>query len=132
MIALDTNVLLRFITGDEPVVAAAVRRFLQQQQAPLFISTVVLIEMVWTLQKRYKFSRASLVATLTTLLRHPQVYFSDKPLLQRTLADYSAGNADFADYFIRNDAQQQGASPLYTLDKTAAAEQGFVALPLVS
>ena len=70
MNALDTNILVRYITQDIPEQAAIAERLLDSltNSSSGFISREVVIELVWVLERSYKFSRAQVVEVLTTLI----------------------------------------------------------------
>jgi predicted nucleic-acid-binding protein len=69
MIAIDTNVLVRFLTQDDPEQAAAASAFMRglTPAAPGFISREVMVELVWVLERAYRFSRAEVSAALEGL-----------------------------------------------------------------
>ena len=59
MIAVDTNVLIRYITQDVPAQAAIAERLLDSltNDGPGFVGREVAIEIVWVLERSYEFSR---------------------------------------------------------------------------
>ena len=71
MIALDTNILVRYITQDDPIQALKVTNFINQyvhKKNSLFINNIVLCELVWVLQSGYKFSALEIEKTLNYIL----------------------------------------------------------------
>lgn len=96
MIALDTNVLVRFLVVDDEAQAAQATSLIEQaiaDDAALFISDVVLCETVWVLTARYGFSRVEVAAVLRRLLEADHLSFPAPLQHARTLAAYSAGKA---------------------------------------
>ena len=66
MIAVDTNVLVRLLTGDEPKQAAAARRLFASQ--PIWIAKTVLLETGWVLRSLYGFEQSAIREAFTKLL----------------------------------------------------------------
>ncbi len=78
MIALDTNVLIRLITGDDPVQARAIEAFLENTEGPFLIPDLVVAELAWVLQRRYGFTRPEIGSVLSSLLDRRDVVFEDE------------------------------------------------------
>ncbi len=129
MIALDTNVLVRFLVEDDKAQAAAatalVRRAIDAGEA-LFVADVVLCEVVWVLEFSYKVPRAEVVAVLGQLLHARHLSFISSDLLTRAHASFSSGKGDFADYVIREHAMAAGCDQIATFDRALLNEPGFI------
>ena len=71
MIGLDTNVLVRYVTQDDPVQSAKASNLIESLTvvSPGFVSLVSVVELVWVLQSCYQCTKTQLVAVLETLLR---------------------------------------------------------------
>lgn len=93
MKAVDTNVLARYILGDD---AEQARRAAVVLAAPCFVSDTVLLETAWLLSSRHKVGRAVLAATLSDLLRLPSLTVDEPDLLAWAIERFAAG-ADLAD-----------------------------------
>ena len=129
MIALDTNVLVRFITQDDPRQAAAARRLLDARDETFFASDVVLVELVWTLRRLYRYSRHEVVTVLQSLLDRTDFTVEDRQGTQQAVRDMAAGG-DFADALVAAKARTQGCSHLATFDEEMAARHpDFVTRP---
>ena len=70
MIALDTNVLVRFLTQDEPGQARAASDLISDltEDNPGYVAREVLVELVWVLERAYKFSSSDISGVLEGLL----------------------------------------------------------------
>lgn len=71
MIGLDTNILVRYLTKDDPRQAPFVTDFIQQHctnAKPCMISLVVLCELAWVLKSRYGINRKNLLNVIEKLL----------------------------------------------------------------
>ncbi len=130
MIALDTNVLVRFLVEDDvrqsEQAASLIERAVSSGDA-LFISEVVLCETVWVLSGSYRIGRARIVATLRDLLRARHLTFAASNMLARAIEAFANGKGDFADYLIRENARAAGCEQVATFDRALLRELGFVA-----
>ncbi|KPJ83203.1 MAG: hypothetical protein AMS19_05170 [Gemmatimonas sp. SG8_23] len=128
MIGLDTNVLVRYLTLDDPRQAKIATEVIEGATTagePLFVSTVVMCEVVWVLERGYRFDRAHVEHAIDALLRTAQLHFREKDLLLAALADYRGGSGDFADYVIGRDAAAEGCSRTVTFDRALAPSPLF-------
>lgn len=128
MIALDTNVLVRFLREDDEAqfrAAAAVVSRAGRAGEQLFVSDVALCEVVWVLSASYDVPKPEIVAILRKLLHSRQLTFRASDVLVRALEAYAAGKGDFADYVIREDAAAAGCDSVATFDKALLKEAGF-------
>jgi predicted nucleic-acid-binding protein len=128
MIALDTNVLVRFLVEDDIAQAAKATALIEQaisDGATIFISDVVLCETVWVLSSRYGFSRAEVETVLGHLLHAAHLSFSSPSQYARALAAYSTSKGDFADYVIREHAFAAGCTVVATFDQALLKETGY-------
>lgn len=72
----------------------------------VWLTSVVLVEVVWVLRGSYKFDRATIAERLRKFLATKGVRVEDPDLAQAALDAYEAGPADFADYFILETARR--------------------------
>ncbi|MBI3200190.1 MAG: type II toxin-antitoxin system VapC family toxin [Myxococcales bacterium] len=128
MIGVDTNVLVRFLVEDDVQQSKRAGQLFRRALAKgeqLFISDVVLCEVVWVLEGAYRVPRGEIAALLLDLARAKQVELGDADIVHRALTAFQAGNGDFADYVIRERALGAGCSALVTFEKKLWAEAGF-------
>lgn len=129
MIALDTNILVRFITRDEPSQAAEAEHFLRQAKEDFFVSVPVLLELVWLLDRRFQFDRDEIAQVLRALYERADFVFEDAPHVVAAVSAFERG-ADFADHLIYERALAQGCSRLATFDEDLAGRHPhFVVSP---
>ena len=120
MIGLDTNVLVRFVTHDEPRQsrrAAAAIRDAAESGEPLFVSAIVLCELVWVLRRAYRHSRQEIGLVLDAVIETPEWAVEDRDLARLALGDYRAGIGDFADAFLGHRNRSTGCSATLTFDR---------------
>ena len=126
MIALDTNVLIRYLTRDNPEQAEAARALLQglTTNGPGFICREVVIEVVWVLEKSYRFRRERISNIVVELVATDTLVIEDDNDVAQAAAAYREGSADFSDLMILAAANRVGAQPLYTFDRRFARLDG--------
>jgi predicted nucleic-acid-binding protein len=128
--ALDTNVLVRFLVEDDPEQTQRAKAFLQKSietDAPCYVSDVVVCEIVWVLETSYKVRRGEVTQILGRLLRARHLVFSSVERLSRALESHGSGRGDFADYLIREHSRAFGCEAVATFDRKLLKEPGFVA-----
>lgn len=94
MIAVDTNILVRVLTKDDPVQAGKAARLLENND--IFIAKTVILEAEWVLRHAYAIDRNTIQAAFRKLFGLPNVYVEDPKSLFRATNWYEAG-LDFAD-----------------------------------
>jgi predicted nucleic-acid-binding protein len=126
VIALDTNVLIRYLTRDNPEQAEAARALLQglTTDNPGFICREVVIEVVWVLERSYRFSRERIANIVVELVATDTLVIEDDNDVAQADAAYREGSADFSDLMILSAANRVGAQPLYTFDRQFARLDG--------
>jgi predicted nucleic-acid-binding protein len=131
LIGLDTNVLVRYLTQDDPKQSELVNRlFLRKlstsQQG--FISLLVIAEVCWVLKAAYDASETELAALLESLLATPQFYIEHRDCVDQALkTSKKARNAKagLVDFLINGVAHKQGCEYCVTFDKAAARSTGM-------
>jgi len=128
VIALDTNVLVRFLVEDDEVqtahATALIKRAVENDER-LFVPDIVLCETAWVLGTRYKIPRREVAAVLRRLMGTRHLAFGSADLVVRALDAFAAGKGDFADYLIREQAAAAGCTTVATFDGDLLKETGF-------
>ena len=94
MRAVDTNVVVRYLTGDDPGQAARARAVIDA--GDVFVGTTVLLESEWVLRSVYGFSRTEVAAALRAFAGLPGLSVENPAVLSEAL-DYAERGMDFAD-----------------------------------
>ncbi|WP_163836740.1 PIN domain-containing protein [Spartinivicinus ruber] len=140
MIAIDTNVLLRYLLQDDESQSKKANQLINGQ-AQVLITDVVLTETLWTLKgKKYKASKEDILNVLDSLFKERNIVFEDGPTIWRAMNDYRLSekvkvgskkkDADFADVLIINKSRQvitqknSQFGGLYTFDLAAQQISG--------
>ncbi len=132
MKALDTNVLIRYLTQDEPKQAAIATREIEQsaaQDEKLLIQPLVLCELVWVLETAYGFGKVDSLRVLDQIVRTRQFEVADKDAVWHALADYRQGKGGFSDYYLGRANERDGAPQTLTFDKALRGSPRFQVLP---
>lgn len=116
MKSVDTNVLVRFILGDDPDQSARAEEIVKEG---VFVPITVLLELGWVLGSRYGLDRKQLSETLAALLDVPGITVADEPAIRHAIVSHAAG-ADFADALHL--AASQGTEAFVTFDKGVKAK----------
>ncbi len=127
MIAIDTNVLVRYLTEDDPVQSQIANEVLDNlsPDEPGWISLVVLVEMVWALRKTYKLGKDRIVRILDDLVASRDIVIEDIQNVQSALTLHRVCSAGFADCLLAVSAQAAGCIKVVTFDKIAACDLGL-------
>ena len=132
MIALDTNVLVRFIVDDDPEQSRRAKRLIDEQvEAGLscFVPDLALAELVWVLDVSYKIPRPKIAGILAALVAARQLSFEASDRLMRAIRAYASGQGDFADYLMREQVKAAECLALATFDADLHDDEMFMAVP---
>ena len=116
-VAIDTNVLVRFLTEDDEAQAAAAARIMESASV-VSVSTIVLTETTWVLRRAYKYTPTNIAAALRSFI-DAQGVDVDEAAAEAGLRFLEQGG-DFADGVIAHEAKQQRCDCLVTFDSQFA------------
>ncbi|NWD23895.1 type II toxin-antitoxin system VapC family toxin [Pseudomonas yamanorum] len=127
MIGLDTNVLVRYVTQDDPVQSPKASRLIESltTSSPGFVSLVSVVELVWVLQSSYQCAKSEVVAVLETLLRTRELTVEHAEVIWQALRRFTSTKADFADCLTERCAHAAGCEYTATFDTNAAKATGM-------
>lgn len=117
---VDTNVFLRFLTGDHARMAADSRRLIERAEAGellLQTSHLALAEIVWTLDTQYGVSREEIAGMLRDLLGLQSLRVDQKEMLREVVDLYASTNVDFIDAYHAVDLRQRGFEGIVSYDR---------------
>ena len=130
MIALDTNVLVRYLVDDDAGQARAARGLMAglTPDRPGFVCREVVVELGWVLERAYGFSRDRIASVLDALAATAELRVEAVDDVLRAAAGSRQGDAGFSDRMIAAAARRAGADALYTFDRRAARLQNAILL----
>ena len=130
MIGIDTNVLVRYITQDDPEQASVSAHFAEKKcsrETPGFINHIVLCELVWVLKRCYKVGQQDALKVIEQILRTVQLQVQQPQVVWQAVKAARFGKADFADYLSSRINNSLGCSKTVTFD-AAATENDIMEL----
>jgi predicted nucleic-acid-binding protein len=131
VIGLDTNVLVRYLTQDDPAQSRRANKLIADSAArdeSLHLSTIVLCEVVWVLRGAYAASKADILRTLSRILDTAQFTIEDADACREALASYGRGQGDFSDYLLGARNRRAGCSMTMTFDRKLRRSDHFTVL----
>jgi predicted nucleic-acid-binding protein len=127
MLALDTNVLVRYLAQDDQRQSAAATRFIEQRLSPAergFVSLVALLETVWVMESRYAADAVLVADILSDLPETASLEVQEAGAVRAALQRYRTGGVDLHDCLIVSLAEQRKAR-VVTFDAKAARRLGM-------
>ena len=122
MCAVDTNVLLRLITRDDPQQSAAAESFVAKGS---WVSHLVLAQAVWVLESVYGLDSARRATAGEMLLSHKSLTLQDPELVAAALEHFRRKpSLGFSDCLILEIARKSGHLPLGAFDRNLAKRDG--------
>jgi predicted nucleic-acid-binding protein len=126
---IDTNVLVRYITQDDPEQSRQATQFIEKtsssEESSIFITGIVLCELVWVLETAYKYHKENIAKVLEKILRTRQFCVYQPEILWNCLHDYQHINIDFADSYIGHLNASNECEYTVTFDKKATRLKCF-------
>ena len=117
---IDTNLFLRYLTNDVPEQADAVEDLLNQAavgKKPLMTNSLVMAEIVWTLESFYQLKRDAIREKLAAVLNTPGIEVIDGDLVLQALEGYVEKHVDFIDAYNVAWMLSRGLTDVYTFDR---------------
>jgi predicted nucleic-acid-binding protein len=127
MIGLDTNVLVRYLTQDDPVQSRRAAKLVEglTEEDPGFISVVAMAETVWVLERAYGVADADIAAALERTLQADVLVVESEQEVFTAMIALREGRGAFADALIAALGAKAGCSTTLTFDREAARLPGF-------
>ena len=122
MRAVDTNVLVRLITRDDPQQMIAAEAFVQRGA---WVSHLVLAETMWVLASVYDVEDSDIAIAVEMLLKHQNLAVQDPDVVQAAVDQYrKKPSLGFSDCLVLEIARKAGHLPVGTFDKTFSRLDG--------
>jgi predicted nucleic-acid-binding protein len=128
MIGLDTNVLVRYLTQDDPVQSAKATELIERRltrRDPGFISIVAMAEAVWVLERAYRLGDAEIATTIERTLQADSLVVENEQEVFTAMIALKEGRGSFADALIAALGARAGRSVTVTFDQKALRLPGF-------
>ena len=113
---VDTNILVRHLTGDPPAMAKRATAFLASQPE-LYLADLIVAETVYVLESFYKASRDQVANAMRSLIAMRSMITVDPALLLRAIEVYEVNRLDFAEAYLVACAETAGLGAIASFDK---------------
>ncbi len=128
MKGVDTNILVRFLIGDDELQAKKAYKIFKKAESnrdELFVPLLVVLELIWVLDSVYDITRTEILDSISELLMMPILEFEHKSVLQQFTLSAQTNKYDLADLLIAYSAKLQGCDTVLTFDKKVSKFQLF-------
>ena len=113
---VDTNVLVRHLTGDPSAMAERATVFLASQ-SDLYLADLIVAETIYVLESFYKAPRDQVAQALRSLVAMRSMITVDSALLLRAIEVYEIDRLDFAEAYLVACAESTGVGAVTSFDK---------------
>jgi predicted nucleic acid-binding protein len=113
---VDSNVLVRHLTGDPPDQAQRATAFLRDAEELILVDLVV-AEIVYVLESVYEVGRERVAELVRAILGFPAVVVPDRLLLLRALEIYEQHRVHFAESYLAACAETSGIGIVVSFDR---------------
>jgi predicted nucleic-acid-binding protein len=128
MIGLDTNVLIRYLTQDDPLQSAKAREIFERRLTPKnpgFVSVVAMVETVWVLDRAYGLTAQQIASAVERLLQVVVLAIENEQEVFTAMVALKQGRGSFAEALIAELGARSGCTRTLTFDQKAIRLPGF-------
>jgi predicted nucleic-acid-binding protein len=128
MIGIDTNILVRYLTQDDPDQSPKATELIEHrltERDPRFISVVAMIETVWVLDRAYGLDSQEIAGALERILQVDVLTVENEQDVFTAMITLRQGRGSFADALIAELGSRAGCLHTLTFDQKALRLSGF-------
>jgi predicted nucleic-acid-binding protein len=128
MIGLDTNILVRYLTQDDPVQSAKATEILERRltlKNPGFVSLVAMVETVWVLDRAYSLTAQEIATAVERMLQVEVLVIENEQEVFSAMVALKQGRGSFPDALITELGTRAGCTRTLTFDHKAIRLPGF-------
>ena len=114
---VDTNILVRHLTGDPADMAARATAYLAEA-AEMYLTDLIVAETVYVLESFYEAPREQVGAAMRSLVSMRSVVTVDPALLLRAIEVYETDRLDFAEAYLVTCAESTGVGRVASFDRS--------------
>ena len=114
---IDSNILVRHLTGEPPDMARRATAYLAAEDS-LLLSDLILAETVYVMESFYRAPRDRVADAMRSLLAMPSMIVIDRSLLLRALEVYEVVRLDFAEAYLVACAETTGVAAVASFDRS--------------
>lgn len=116
---LDANVILRYLTQDDAAKARRCEDLFHRTTSgkePLYVTSLIIAEVVWVLEKAYKLPKASVADLIQKILNTPHIECDERDILMAAAGLYQLKNIDFIDVYNAIVMESKNITAIYSYD----------------
>ena len=128
MVGVDTNILIRFLVGDDEKQANKVYKLfkgIEDDKDELFVPILVILELIWVLESVYEIIRSDILDSVSQLILMPIFKFENFTVIQKFIFEAQQSKFDLSDLLIAHSANINGCEVILTFDKKASKYKYF-------
>jgi predicted nucleic-acid-binding protein len=128
MIGLDTNILIRYLTQDDPIQSPKATEIIERrltEKVRGFISVVAMVETVWVLERAYRLAVHEIAAAIERILQADVLVVENEQEVFTAMIALKEGQGSFSDAVIAALCTRAGCSSTLTFDQKALRLPGF-------
>jgi len=128
MIGLDTNVIVRYLTQDDPVQSRRATEILERRltaERPGFVCVVTMVELAWALDRAYGLTPQEIAAALERMLQTDVLLIEDEQEVFTAMIALKERRGTFADALIAALGAKADCKHTLTFDQKALQLSGF-------
>ena len=131
MIGLDTNILVRFFTRDDPILTAKADMLMASlsRNAPGYVAVAVLVELIRVMRRIRGATRSEVARVLEWLLKSRELVIESHAIVESAFLLFRETSADFPDCLIQRTCQSADCHHTATFDRKAARVIGMRLAP---
>ena len=114
---LDTNVLIRHLTGDPPEMAARATAALRDEEQ-LLLTDLVVAGCIYVLESFYEVERTRVAELMRSAIAFPSIETVATSVLLRALEVYERDRIDFAEAYLVAQAEATGVGEILSFDRS--------------
>ncbi len=114
---VDTNVLIRHLTGDPPELGRRATQFLTDADG-LLLPDLIVAEVVYVLESFYEVERSRVAELVRAVLAFAAITVLDQDLLLRAIEIYEIDRIDFAEAYLVASAERSGFNTVVSFDRS--------------
>jgi predicted nucleic acid-binding protein len=114
---VDTNILVRHLTGDPPAMASRATAYLASTEE-LFLADLIVAETVYVLESFYEVPRPQVAVAMRSLIAFDAIVTVDPAVLLRAIEVYELDRLDFAEAYLVACAESTGVGSVASFDKS--------------
>jgi predicted nucleic acid-binding protein len=113
---IDTNIIVRHLTGDPPAMAERATRFFASQR-DLLLTDLILAETVYVLESFYEASRDQVAEAIRSMIAFESIVCVDPAMLLRAIEVYETDRLDFAEAYLVASAESTQVGRIASFDQ---------------